>query len=442
MSVKHALRSRLIAMLLSERRERLSRWVQETRRRLSRRPHRLSVFLELDDPYSGLLAQYLPELAKSFDVAIDLHLCEAVKGRLRPAPELYAEYALEDARRLAQELALPFLDRGATPPVEHRRALLAALAAEADSEDFGEDLRRAVVAYWRGDEDSIAHRLQGGRSGDADALLAAHGARLKALGHYATASIHYGGEWYVGIDRLLHLAARLEALGARRAATPLLAALEQVTRFDLPVRPPAAAKNLPALELYFSFRSPYSWLAMKRVFALADAWGLRLELRPVLPMVSRGLPVPAAKLRYIAIDAAREARRLGIAFGRVADPLGDGVERCFAAFAYARRERRERDFVLAAGQAIWADGIDVASDRGLRQVTGAAGLFWPGVVEALADDGWRELAENNRAALTDAGGWGVPAMRLGDFLTWGQDRIWLVARELEQRCESEEGIVV
>ena len=46
----------------------------------------------------------------------------------------------------------------------------------------------------------------------------------------------------------------------------------------------------------------------------------------------------------------------------------------------------------------------------------------------MADDSWRDKVEENRAAMFDAGSWGVPTLRLGDFTTWGQDRLWLVAR--------------
>ena len=35
--------------------------------------------------------------------------------------------------------------------------------------------------------------------------------------------------------------------------------------------------------MFFSFRSPYSYIALPRAYALADHYGLTLRLRPVLP---------------------------------------------------------------------------------------------------------------------------------------------------------------
>ena len=179
-----------------------------------------------------------------------------------------------------------------------------------------------------------------------------------------------------------------------------------------------------------------------RIFAIADAFGLQLKLRPVLPMVMRGMQVPKSKLVYIAEDTSREARRLDIPFGKFADPLGNGVERCLAVFFYAQSEKRERDFLLSAGEAIWARGIDVATDKGMRKVTGRSGLFWPDVVAAMEDDAWRTVVEENGQSMLDAGSWGVPTIRLGDFVVWGQDRDWLLVRHIEELCDTGDGILI
>jgi 2-hydroxychromene-2-carboxylate isomerase len=194
--------------------------------------------------------------------------------------------------------------------------------------------------------------------------------------------------------------------------------------------------------MFYSFRSPYSYLALQRTFDVADAFGLKLEVRPVLPMVMRGMAVPRTKLLYIVKDASREAERLGIPFGRMFDPVGRGAERCIAGFYYAKAQGRERDFLLAAGNAIWGEGIDVAGDGGMEQVAQQSGLFWPEFKAALAHDDWRNDAEKNRAEMTEAGIWGVPSFKIGDLTLWGQDRVWLLARKIEDMCHTGDGIMV
>jgi 2-hydroxychromene-2-carboxylate isomerase len=422
----------------------LQRSFNEWRRKLTGSPHAVSVFLQLDDPYSYLLAHYLPELADTYDVELRVYLSQARGDEFQPAPDLLAEYAVVDARRVARELGIPFLDRGAVPPVEHRRGLLDELAAHVSSPDFVEQFREVLQMYWRGDNEAAARRSDTGEPGSADKEIAASQATQQRMGHYNSAMLHYGGEWYWGVDRLHYLVARLAELGLTRDGrhSAKLASLLQATQVSLPVTPPNAARELPPLEFFHSFRSPYSYFALERVFEIADAFGLKLKLRPVLPMVMRGLQVPRMKLLYIAKDAAREAERLGIQFGKMADPVGPGAERCLAVFRYAESENKARDFMLNAGAAIWAEAIDVATDTGMRKVTGRTGLFWPDVLAAMASDEWRAPIEANRASMMESGSWGVPTLRLGDDVFWGQDRDWILVRHIEELCDTGDGILV
>ena len=431
-------------VVASERLLKIRRRLSEARRKITGQRHVVSVFLELDDPYSYLLCHYLPEIAEHYDVELRLYLTEAITGALRPAPELYPEYATNDCSRLARELGIPFLDKGTTP-VEHRLALLDALAAVEGTAEFDNELMETISAYWRGDSEAVARRTGSVQSsGSAAALLKKNQRLLKKLGHYNTATLHYGREWYCGVDRLHYLTGRLQALGARRdsGATPRLASIVQVMQVNLPVKPPAAARELPPLEFFHSFRSPYSYLALRRFIAIADAFGLEFRIRPVLPMVMRGMQVPKAKLLYIVTDTSREARRLEIPFGKMADPLGVGVERCLAVLQYAIGEHRERDFLLNAGRGIWSKAVDVSTDAGLRKIAAETSLFWPDVIASIGDDGWRQIAEENRQSMMQSGSWGVPTIRMGEFTIWGQDRDWLLVRHIEELCDTGDGILV
>ena len=49
--------------------------------------------------------------------------------------------------------------------------------------------------------------------------------------------------------------------------------------------------------------------------------------------------VPKSKRMYILYDVNREASALRIPFGKVADPLGRGVERCYALYEYAKKNQ-------------------------------------------------------------------------------------------------------
>lgn len=445
MSINAALRSHLLNALLGRRNRRHMRWLHETRRRLLGRPHVVSVFLQLDDPYSYLLAHYLPRLKEHFRIELRLYLSEAQAGGYQPAPEMLAEYAIKDCERLARELAIPFLDKGPTPPAENRRAMLDAIAACKTTDDLNEELLQALSVYWRGDAEAAARRAAGVKSkGAADSMINASQRLQKRLGHYNSATLHYAGEWYWGVDRLHYLLERLREVAAARSDVlhPTLASIGQALQVMLPLVPPATAAALPPIELFHSVRSPYSYLVLRRACDVADAFGVRLVLRPVLPMVMRGMQVPKKKLLYIAKDAAREAERLGIPFGKVVDPVGRGAERCLAVFQLAQLQNRGRDFLINAGEAIWSRAVNVASDIGLQTVTDETGLSWPDVELAIENDDWREPIEQNRESMMASGSWGVPTLRMGEFVVWGQDRVWMLVRHIEELCGTGDGTMV
>ena len=445
MSLDRKVKSKLLTLLLDSRVTKSRRQLTETRRKLSGQRHVVSVFLQIDDPYSYILSHYLPSLAKHYDVDLHLYLSQALGESFQPEPALLAEYSVEDCLRLAEELGIPFLDKGKLPPTEHRVGLSNAIAELVGTDGFDDACRQALEVFWRGDSAAAASLCQAGSSaGDSLDVINESQKLLKKLGHYNSAMLHYGGEWYWGVDRLHYLTDRLDELGlaAGDSSDPMLESIKQAMRVTLPVSPPSAAADLPPLEYFHSFRSPYSYLAFQRIVEIADAFGVQLMLRPVLPMVMRGMVVPQPKIHYVVEDAHREAVRKNIPFGKIADPVGVGAERCLAVFRYAESEHRAREFLLNAGTAIWSEAIDVATDKGMRKVSGRTGLFWPEVKQSMENDDWIESTESNRESMMNSGSWGVPTMRMGNFFVWGQDRDWMLVRHIEELCDTGDGIIV
>jgi len=177
------------------------------------------------------------------------------------------------------------------------------------------------------------------------------------------------------------------------------------------------------VEFFFSFRSPYSYLAAPRAFALGDRHDVTVRFRGVIPMAMRGQSVPRAKQLHTLRDTKREAVRLGMPFGPVHDPIGEGAMRCLLVAEHAVDAGRERAFVLEASRAIWAQACDVARDEPLRAVCERAGLEWPACAAALGDPDLLARVEENTATLAALGHWGVPVLSYEGELFWGQDRI-------------------
>ncbi len=422
MSLKSVLVSRIAGLITSEQRLDRNRARQEARRRAASQPHSVEYFHDVTDPYSHLCAQVLGRLAGCYQIRLQVHLTAPPPDWAAPERERLEAYSRQDAARLARRAGLSFDDPGR--PVSPGQAALAnaRLAAAIDEEGFVSAAAAIGEAAWTGSlPDTPA--VQTGLA----ARLAAGSARREALGHYLGATFYYAGEWYWGLDRLHYLEARLTGLGARRPD-----AGEGVI-FEPPplAAAPRAPRGAPAeLHYYLSFRSPYTYIAAARARALADAYGAELRLRFVLPMVMRGLPVPRMKSRYITLDTAREARRLGVPFGRIVDPVGKPVERGYALLPWARAEGRGFEFCEAFLAGVWSQGIDAGGDAGLRRIVEAAGLDWSGARHELGSQAWRAEAEANRAEMMALGVWGVPSFRVGNVIAWGQDRLWLMEEEL------------
>ena len=97
-------------------------------------------------------------------------------------------------------------------------------------------------------------------------------------------------EWYWGLDRLRVLEARLGEEGFDREGGAPVAA-------EPPV-PACADASAVTLEYFPSLRSPYTAIGHARVCVLLDRTSAALSLRPVMPMMMRGVPNPLPKQRY------------------------------------------------------------------------------------------------------------------------------------------------
>ena len=439
MSIKSLLMPFISQRLLSQARLDKLRARFERERQASGARHQVHYFHQADDPYSALAAACLPLLAQRYDIEILPHVVGAPPDAAAPERAKLVAYSRKDAALLARHYAqegyennsvLRFEDSGAQPPSEAVRQATTQLVAAIDSGRFVEGAGKNSANLWCGNTDGA----QPAATPDA---VAAHvqiaNSLRQRLGHYLGAMFFYGGEWYWGIDRLHHLERRLQALGAARAGvTGLMFPPPEDAK-----EPLRLAKPPPPIDFFVSLRSPYSAIVAPRVFELGRLSGAVVNIRYVLPMVMRGLPVPREKRSYISLDAAREARLRGIAFGCVNDPVGRPTERGIAVLALAERLGKGQDYLLSFMRGVWAEGIDAGSDRGLRKIAERAGLSWLDAKAALQDEGWRKTAEANRAEMFSLGLWGVPSFRVAEtlgpglrrddgFAVWGQDRLWAV----------------
>ena len=401
------------------------------RRALMRRVHALgrevgggravvSYFHQADDPYSHLVCQVLGRFAERYDVELKVWLVSPPDDGAAPERDKLRRYGLRDARVVARKRGLGF---PATTELPNTDAIAAAKAVLVHALAQGSFVERAPdlsSALWSGCQIL-------GPEEDVASALAAGDAERERLGHYLGGMFYFEGEWYWGLDRLGYLEQRLAALGLDRdAGAPMIAPF-----IDPVLAPVTTAPGPLVIEVWFSFRSPYSWLVMPRIRELAQHYGAELKLRFILPMVMRGLPIPKAKGRYIVFDCKREAEREQLPFGKIVDPVGAGAERALAVLHHAIPLGLGEQWSELALRGAWADGLALAEEKDLYEIAHRAGLTDAQIAAALADDGWRSVAEQNRAELFEAGLWGAPTFRVnGGTAHWGQDRLWALEDDM------------
>ena len=408
----------------------------EKQRVKSGQPHRVEYFHQVDDGYSHLAAQVLQSLTERYDIELVCHLVSGPKGDNLPEPDLLLTLARYDAFHVAPDYGLEFPECETLPGQAEVRKVEAILAAQSD-DDFIRNAAEVGGALWAGDHDAlerIAQRLGSATDSALAERLEAGNARQRELKHYSGAMLYYGGEWYWGVDRLYHLEKRLAELGADR----------QPGEAMLVPRPTVEAGPLRddgtlTLEVYPSLRSPYTSISFDRAVELARATGVKLVVRPVLPMVMRGVPATRNKGVYIFMDTAREAREAGVPYGDFYDPIGDPVRRCYSIYPWAVEQGRGIELLSSFLRAAFCQGVNTNREAGLKHVVENAGLDWGEAKTHLGETGWEEMVEENRLAMYDAGLWGVPSFRLLDengeqvLALWGQDRLWLFAREIQRQ---------
>jgi 2-hydroxychromene-2-carboxylate isomerase len=206
-------------------------------------------------------------------------------------------------------------------------------------------------------------------------------------------------------------------------------------------------------DLFFSFRSPYSYLAIGRYCEIAREYDLDVTLRTVWPIAIRDPDIlftgnPAAP-RYIVMDSFRVAQKLGIPF---AWPRPDPVVQDLATREIAKdqpyiyrivrlgqaatRRGKGLDFAYEASKLIFSGKVEGWHEGDyLAGAAERAGLDFAELeAEAQRDaDALDAEVEANQKALEAAGHWGVPTLVFEGEPFFGQDRIDVARWRMEQK---------
>ena len=433
--MKRWVTSRVIRKLIHPKRHESARRKFEKERVKQGKKHCVEYFHQVDDGYSHLAAQALRPLFEHYDIELKLHLVRGPSGNNLPEPELLPRLSLYDAALVSRHYGLEFPANASLPGselVDKANGILANVSAA----DFPEAAIAVGEVIYCENAEAGLEKLEE-RWGIADNAVAERAlnqgdARLAELKHYSGAMFYYGGEWYWGVDRLYHLEERLHSLGASKGSSRVLLYPRHVIEEG-----PNIGDGSLTLEIYASMRSPYTAVIFDKVVELAHNTGVKLVVRPVLPMVMRGVSLSRQKGMYIFADATREARHLGVEFGKFSDPIGSPARRCYSLFSWAGEQGKQVELASSFLKAAFVEGVNTNKDEGMAHVVEQAGLSWEDAQKVIDNNDWQAELEKNRTTMYGFDCWGVPSFRLLDaqgesiIAVWGQDRLWLVSRAIQ-----------
>ena len=212
-----------------------------------------------------------------------------------------------------------------------------------------------------------------------------------------------------------------------------------------------------SLDLFWSFRSPYCYLALDRILEITRRYALDVNVRPVYPLAIRSpdffTRVHPNYRRYHLLDSKRLAEFLAVPYRRpIPDPVVQDMQN--------NRIAPEQPHIFRLTRLGMAA---VLAGRGLAFVDQVSRVLWDGTV-----DGWNEgphlanaaaragldldvldreiaadparydaLIEANQQAHEAAGHWGVPTIVFDGEPFFGQDRLDLLVWRMRQKGERE-----
>lgn len=208
---------------------------------------------------------------------------------------------------------------------------------------------------------------------------------------------------------------------------------------------------MKTIDVFWSFRSPYSYLATKRLRALSDKWEVQVRPRPVYPLAIRTpdffAGIKPQWVPYLMSDVVRLSQYLGLPLGPLnPDPVTMNMMTREIAPEQPHIHRLTRLGILAcevSDAAGWAFMDEVSSVIWSGQAWTEGSVLADAVARAgldLNDMDARQESESERLTKVieanqteqDKYHWGVPLMVFEQEAFFGQDRIDVLEWRLEQ----------
>ena len=204
------------------------------------------------------------------------------------------------------------------------------------------------------------------------------------------------------------------------------------------------------VDVFWSFRSPYSYLATPEMLELKEKYAVELSLRVVFPIAVRSPEVLFSddnkhRVKYILLDWERRAEMMGLPHKWPSpDPIvmdlatmkisedQPYIYRLSYLGVEAQRRGRGIEFAAAVSHMIFGGTANWNEGDHLAKAAAHAGLDLDSMESAIIQSDHHAEIENNQQLLEQAGHWGVPTLEFAGEPFFGQDRIATLRWRLDQ----------
>ncbi|MBB5204688.1 2-hydroxychromene-2-carboxylate isomerase [Inhella inkyongensis] len=185
----------------------------------------------------------------------------------------------------------------------------------------------------------------------------------------------------------------------------------------------------PAIDFYFDFSSPYSYIASEWVGAVAARHGRLVNWRAILLGASfqvTGLRPPAEfplKRDYLMRDVARSAAFAGVPL-RMPEAFPIATQNAARVFwwLHAQEPQRAVDWARAALRAYFTRGVNLSEPQALKALCAEQGLDAQAAEAAWNDPQWKAALKAANEAAIAVGVFGAPYFVIDGEPFWGNDR--------------------
>ena len=190
------------------------------------------------------------------------------------------------------------------------------------------------------------------------------------------------------------------------------------------------------LDFYFSFTSPYSYIAHTQLAGLAERTQCSIayhtiDLGKIFELTGNARPISVpAKRKYLAKDIGCWCRYYNIPF-KLSSRFPINTRPATAGAAIAQKQGKLPEFVEIVLQAFFVEDRDIADVQVLAELATKIGLDADDVAAGVNDLAILKEIDAETEAAAKRGVFGAPTFFVGDDMYFGSDRLMFVEQALK-----------